>query len=291
MSGQPPRRRQRAERLQWVLQYIEDHLGERLDVATLAAIARTSPFHFHRLFTESMRETVSAYVRRVRLERGLRVLLLGQASITEAAAGSGYATGAGFARAFRRHFDLNPTDMVEELVRQRRAQRGERRAIPQGPRYVDLPPLRLIGVQKSGPYTMARREAWATLERALVARGTSCREFAQLGIPLDWPEITSGNRLRYQACVVSGLEPGTGLFRRAAEGGNYAVFRYEGACDRLQQAHEAIFRQWSPPAGFVLAEGPSLHRYLEPAATTEPPVRLSVDICVPVRRAAHQAAA
>lgn len=291
MSGQPQRRRQRAERLQGVLQYIEDHLGERLDIATLAAIARTSPFHFHRLFSESVGETVSAYVRRLRLERGLRVLLLGQASITEAAAGSGYATAAGFARAFRRHFERNPTDMVRELLRQRGTHRGERDALPREPRYMELPPLRLLGVQKSGPYPAARRDAWATLDRALAACGASCSDMVQLGIPLDWPEITPSVHLRYQACVVSPLEPGAGLFRRLAGGGSYAVFRYEGACDRLQQVHETIFRNWSPPAGVVLGEGPSLHRYLEPVATADVPVRLHVDIHIPVRRAAHLVAA
>jgi DNA gyrase inhibitor GyrI len=157
---------------------------------------------------------------------------------------------------------------------------------------MELPSLRLLGVQRTGPYPAARRDAWQTLDRALTARGASCRDFVQVGIPLDWPEITPEPRRRYQACVVSGLEPGSGVFQRSAAGGSYAVFRFEGSCDRLQQVHEAILRQWSPRKGFALRDAPSLHRYLEPVTISEVPARLRVDICVPVRReAGHQAAA
>jgi len=244
------------------------------------------------VFSDTVGETVSAYVRRLRLEKALRFLLLGRASITEVASGTGYATAAGFTRAFRRQFGRNPSAMVRDLLARRGASRHERALVPRGPEYKELPPLRLLGVQIAGPYTAARREAWQTLDRALAARGASCRELVQLGIPLDWPEITPEPRRRYQACVISTLEPGTGVFRRQTAGGSYAVFRYEGTCDRLQHAHEAILRQWAPPAGVAFRDGPSLHRYLEPVTVSDLPVRLRVDICVPVRReASHPAAA
>jgi AraC-like DNA-binding protein len=113
--NQERRRRRRDESLENVLRYIDAHLSERLDIAVLAGVARISPFHFHRIFSAHVGETVAGYVRRQRLERAARLILLNHASIGETAAMSGYATAAGFTRAFKRHFGLSPSRMQREF--------------------------------------------------------------------------------------------------------------------------------------------------------------------------------
>ncbi len=57
------------ERINQVKQYIREHLDEPLDREVLAGLAGFSLPHFHRLFTAQVGESISAYVRRARLER------------------------------------------------------------------------------------------------------------------------------------------------------------------------------------------------------------------------------
>src|SRR6187551_1193712 len=56
------------KRLHAVIEYIDRHLDEDLDLATLAGVAHFSEFHFHRLFRALMGEALGDYVRRRRLE-------------------------------------------------------------------------------------------------------------------------------------------------------------------------------------------------------------------------------
>lgn len=51
-----------------VIEFIDYHLDEPLELDALAAVANFSAFHFHRLFTAWMGETLGEYVRRRRLE-------------------------------------------------------------------------------------------------------------------------------------------------------------------------------------------------------------------------------
>ena len=52
-----------------VLEHIDRHLDERLELESLARVANFSSFHFHRLFAAWMGENVGEYLRR-RLEVG-----------------------------------------------------------------------------------------------------------------------------------------------------------------------------------------------------------------------------
>ena len=51
-----------------VLEYIDQHLDQSLDLDTLAQVAHFSPLHFHRLFSAWMGETLGDYLRRRRIE-------------------------------------------------------------------------------------------------------------------------------------------------------------------------------------------------------------------------------
>ena len=58
-----------------VVDYIDAHLAESLDLETLADVAHFSPWHFHRLFQAFTGETLADRVRRRRLETAAARLL------------------------------------------------------------------------------------------------------------------------------------------------------------------------------------------------------------------------
>ena len=53
-----------------VIEYIDRHLDQDLDLATLAGVAHFSAFHFHRVFRAWTGEVLGDYLRRRRLEMG-----------------------------------------------------------------------------------------------------------------------------------------------------------------------------------------------------------------------------
>lgn len=59
-------------RINRVVDYIDTHIDQGLDLATLAEVAHFSPWHFHRLFLAMTGETLADCVRRHRLEAAAR---------------------------------------------------------------------------------------------------------------------------------------------------------------------------------------------------------------------------
>jgi AraC family transcriptional regulator len=100
-----PRQR---EAVQAVQRHIDVHLGEDLDLATLAALGHTSPFHFSRLFRAVTGLPPHRYLRRARLQRAEQLLTGGDATVTTVAHQVGFSSVSHFIAAFTRHTGMTP---------------------------------------------------------------------------------------------------------------------------------------------------------------------------------------
>lgn len=90
--------------------YAHAHYAEDLTVATLAAVACISPFHFQRLFRQRFGQTPMAAVRARRLQRA-RDLLCGDAMPVHAVARAvGFRSAASFAHLYRQRYGQKPSD-------------------------------------------------------------------------------------------------------------------------------------------------------------------------------------
>lgn len=56
-------------RINRVMDYIDIHLDQPLELKSIAEIANFSPFHFHRIFTFLIGETPIDYIQRLRIEK------------------------------------------------------------------------------------------------------------------------------------------------------------------------------------------------------------------------------
>lgn len=87
--------------------FIEEHISEPVSLEQVAQAASLSPFHFHRIFSAVMGETLNSYVNRVRLERAANYLIKNPAmTVTEAATACGFTSSASFARSFKQYFSI-----------------------------------------------------------------------------------------------------------------------------------------------------------------------------------------
>ncbi len=92
-----------------VLAYIEAHLFEPMTLADLAAIAGLSPYHFSRLFTARLGNSVMDHVRARRLEAAyMRLSGSNPPELIDLALDCGFESQEAFTRAFRRRYGIAP---------------------------------------------------------------------------------------------------------------------------------------------------------------------------------------
>jgi AraC family transcriptional regulator len=93
-----------------VTAYIEEHVNERIPLATLANLVRLSPCHFSRVFKQSLGMPPHRYQTSRRMERAKSLLAERAASVIEIGLTIGFSSPTAFATAFRKATGLAPTD-------------------------------------------------------------------------------------------------------------------------------------------------------------------------------------
>src|SRR2546430_1688154 len=224
-----------------VMDYVQGHLGEDLTLESLAGVAAFSPFHFHRVFAAITGETLSDFIRRVRLERAASGLaMMRDTSVLEIALRCGFSSAATFARAFKSHFGMSATEWrqggslrwyeARDISSKKskansnrgQASRNPRKASPSRLRQTaavrkelakeirmpveirDIPPYRVAYMRHVGPYGEGGRISalWASFERWIRARDLRRPNALTIGIGHDAPKIAPADKLRYDACLV-----------------------------------------------------------------------------------------
>lgn len=99
--------------LQLVLDHMEAHLGAKNSVPELAHMARCTPDHFIRLFREATSTTPHQYLIERRLQRAVTLLANGERP-SDVAKMLGFYDASAFTRAFKRRFEVPPSEYAQE---------------------------------------------------------------------------------------------------------------------------------------------------------------------------------
>lgn len=92
------------------LELMHARLSEDISLDELAAEARLSPFHFARMFKQSLGVPPRVYLTRLRMERACELLEHTDLPITEIALEVGYSSNQVLARVFLKHMRVSPSD-------------------------------------------------------------------------------------------------------------------------------------------------------------------------------------
>jgi AraC family transcriptional regulator len=91
-----------------VTAYIQDHLEQALSLATLAAVAQTSPAHFARLFKQATGRTPHQYIITCRMAYAKHLLAQTDIPLSEIGPEVGCADQSHFTALFRKHVSMTP---------------------------------------------------------------------------------------------------------------------------------------------------------------------------------------
>ena len=97
-----------------LIQYINDHLSESLDMDTLASELYISKYHMMRLFKTETSSTIGSYINQKRLLTA-RDLILQGVSVTDACFQSGFKDYSTFSRAYKKEFKVSPRNTLNKI--------------------------------------------------------------------------------------------------------------------------------------------------------------------------------
>lgn len=281
-----------------VLEFIEKNIDERLTLEVLAALAGFSPYHFHRIFSAYVGETLSSFIRRIKLQKAAYKLKYQNQNITELALTAGYETPAAFTRAFKQFYGIPPSMFKQENLKQYYFNREESYYDYLKELMMDnfigikeLDDITVITVKRAGKYSESASQAWSALCKFAYSNSIGKKnkiitpEAKFIGISYDDPGVTPEEKLRYEACISieQDIETTGEVSKNTISGGKYAVFLHKGPYEKFSDTYNAIFMEWLPSSGEQLSDSPCFELYLNRDPRRTKPENLRTEIYVPLR--------
>lgn len=281
----PEQRLRYADRIDRVVAHLERAPSDELPpLSELARIASLSEYHFHRVFRLMTGETVGDFVRRIRLARSLPTLAAG-ASVTVAAAESGYGTPQSYARALRASVGSTPTagryDLRALESALRRARPGTRGTEPIPAMTIDVvsvDPFRLLAIRNVGAYEELNA-AYVKLFGLVMAQVEPADIAGIYGIRLDDPQSVGPQQCRSVcALAVGGAGAAQGELEEISLGGSRCVrIHHRGSYDLLAGSLDALYAYAMTNLDEELgASAPYIHHWDDPDEVPEAELRSDV---------------
>ncbi|MDA9430896.1 AraC family transcriptional regulator [Bradyrhizobium sp. CCBAU 51627] len=250
-------------RMRRVLDHIDRHLDEDLDLDSLSGVAAFSKFHFHRQFTATFGLSVHRYVQLARMKRAsCQLAYEGALGVTEIALDAGYDAPDAFARVFRQRFGQSPSSFRKSPDWERwlaafgpledaRSKLMQTNFTSDDVTIRDVPTTKVAIMQHRGspatlPATIQRFIAWRkaaglhpsahptfTVWRSERRPAQPAEYSIDLCVGTDHPIAANGEDIR----------PGE------IPGGRCAVLRVVGYTDNLEPAALFLYRDWLPASG------------------------------------------
>ena len=260
---------------------IEDHLGDDLDIDGLAAAMGTTGYHARRMFSSLAGMSVSDYVRRRRMTVAAADLV-GDEDLLTIAVRYGYGSVEAFGRAFRAVHGVTHGDVRREGGPLRSQPHLRFRLTVEGSTHMDAriierPAFRLIGHAARVPLIHEGvnpqiQDFIASLpdaEHARLKRLGSTEPAGLLQVSADIaPDDAEGTELTYLhgVAVESGSDVPADLDVIEVDAGTWVVFRASGPYPAaLQAAYAASAAEWFPSNPWRLRPGPSIVAVLDRA--------------------------
>jgi AraC family transcriptional regulator len=296
-------------RMHRVLAYIDSHLDEPLDLVKLSDVAYFSQYHFHRLFSAWMGETIGEYLRRRRVEvAAMRLVAQPRTRVLNIALSVGFGSSEAFSRAFNSRFGCAPSTWREKQYAIRKENSNPSQANSnnsQGLRaifeqhdisqiqnkenimkvtLIERQTVTIAYLRHLGPYGEPISKFWQEVYVPWAIMNKLGSNHARYGISHDDPSITASEQCRYDACaeVSSDFMVTGNAHKTTIPGGKYAMLKFNGTVEQISKAWASILRDWLPSSGLQLDARPAFEYYPKGAAFDYKTGEFECEICIPV---------
>jgi len=287
------------KRIVRVINYIEKNLDNDLHLEGLSQKAFYSSFHFHRIFSALVGETVNSFIVRKRLERIASIIAVGSNEpFVDLAFRYGFSNAASFSRAFKKFYGISPVEFKKE---------GHLKFSKIGKVTIstedylcnkiytfnwlkmnakievkELPEVKLAGIMHIGKPDQINT-AYERLFKWAFSKGLhNSPGFKALTLYHDHPGITGTAKLRQSACVtVDGPFSVDGeVLNLVIEKGWFVIGHFELKSSQFQKTWEDLC-VWVIEHGYSFRDG-DYFEVFHNDSKTHPQHKWIVDICIPI---------
>ena len=136
-----------------IVEYINNHLDQAVDLTKLAEISHFSPYHFHRITRAFMGEPIGTYIVRVRLETAARLIRYTDMSVAEIAYRVGYDVPASLSKAFKQQYGISPSEYrTNKDFTIMKAEKKDMQLKIKAPKIVEIEAKQAIYIKLTGKY-------------------------------------------------------------------------------------------------------------------------------------------
>ncbi len=283
-------------RINRAIQYIEANLTNKISLSEVADVSYFSAYHFHRIFTGIVGETVNDYIVRRRLEGAVNLLIFKtELSVTQVALDSGFSSAANFSKAVKLHFgfspseirnpdkvknskigkiyskygkDFNPSDLYPNHITNEVMSKTNLEDTNMNIEVKELDRQRVCTLASERGYEPdAIYRAWDKLIEWATFNGIQQDAQKRFAFAYDNPTVTPVDKCRYTASVVisEDVQVKSPFLVSEIPKGKYAVLYFKGSPEETIKAQLSIYSDWLPNSGFEPDNFPMLERYLNDA--------------------------
>ena len=293
------------QRVNRVIDYIEANLNQELSLEVLSKVALFSPFHFHRIFSAFVGETLNDFVKRKRIEKAANLLLNNpDDAISDIAYYCGFNNVSVFCRNFKNHFNQSAqefrTSRISELSKIGQVDSKNSKFAHLNSEYVcgvetlnqdimnkieikDMPALDVVYCRHVGQFHLigqvyGKLFAWAG-PRGLL----NSPNMKAVTVYHDDPNVTDIEKVRQSACITvdQPVKPEGEFGTLTVPAGKHLVGSFEIGPAEFPDAWKAVCVKLSE-SGYQPADGNPYELYHNDHET-HPEKKFIVDICIPVK--------
>lgn len=262
--------------IQRAIDYIENHLLEKIKIEDVAKEANASIFHFQRTFTMLTDCSVGEYIRRRRLSLAAKELSQTSGKVIDIAYKYGYDTPESFSKAFRRQHAMSPSDakkyrgklqLYDRLIIQVILKGAE----PVKYNIVEKEAFSAMGIKRT--YSLKGNEnlieipkLWnkvnhdGTIDKLCKLNDGNIK--GVLGVCVDEGEAEGS--IDYWIAVESTEETSAQFEKVEIPASKWVVFEVSGEMpEAMQSTWKKIFSEWFPTSGYEHAGTPEMEVYPE----------------------------
>ncbi|WP_070971313.1 AraC family transcriptional regulator [Vibrio sonorensis] len=280
------------QRLIPVLNHVHTHPDQPLSLAQAAELSHFSKFHFQRIFSAIMGESLTSYANRARLEMAANCLLFStNTSVTDVAMQYGFSSSANFTRSFKEHFGVTPAGIRSskkfdvalnqdplkvsldtqalQHVHRLQAEVINPSTLAQPIKIVQVEEKTLCTLRSTGGYDLpAIYRSWEDMINWGYRNNITNILDVRYGLGFDNPVFTPREKCRYEAALeipeslTGAVSPPFKLGK--IQGGEYAIFEYKGTQKQILKFQIALYTQWMPYSGYEPDNVPLIEHYTLP---------------------------
>jgi len=254
------------------IDFIEQHLYDKISVHEVAAASHYSTYHFSRIFKALVGDTPKEYLRKRRLTVAAKRLLSENIALLELAFDCQFDSQEAFTRAFKDLFNITPAQYRKQNDPFRLLYKDQfsphmlsflQNELSMEPQIITRPAMKLIGIaNKYNETDLSLPRLWSAFRpfKDSIKNRTSDESF---GIYESYEEDGDNVNFTYICCaVVKNFDfiP-QGMSTRELPEQLYAKFIHKGSINNLDKTLKYIWGSWLPKSKFEYEEKPDFELY------------------------------